>query len=267
MKWAKSRVSTDPRYNKFIEFGHKFLACVRGQREEKWWSTGHLIKDLLLLEQSQAELWRRYGRSLAHLKHMDAAENAHQMALQLSPNHYWTVYAYARFLMTTCRFAEAEQMWYRAMKVSKFKNKDRNLLVGLATCMERLQQPHKAEYYYKLSVGKHDKDDPKRNRMQNDKHKTFYEPAHFFYGSFLQKQGRFKEAREQFEICTERKSTSINHYRLGNVLLALKDFDGFEYHLNKALEIDPYMPMARKLWKRYYENGGHGNVEEKQFIG
>ena len=265
LKWAKARARVDKRYSRFIEFGYQFLECVRGQRSEKWWVTGHIMKRLISLEQSHSELWRRYGKALAYLKHIDAADGVYKITLEISPNHYWTNLGYAYFMMMRDRFSDAEIYFHKAMKVSRYKDKDRNLYVGLARTMEELSQPNKAEYYFKLSIANHDsKEDPARRRWNNYKHKTFYEPAHFFYGSFLQKQGRYEEAKQQFEICVSKASNAINHYRLSDVLYKLKEFDGYEYHLKKALECDPYMPMARSSWRNYCRRAG-GKVDVVTF--
>lgn len=265
------------RYAKFIEFGYKLYDCIQGQRKEKWWSVGHIIKDLLLnYEQSHCRLWQFYGKILGYLGHNKIADKMYQIAFDLSPNNYKINFSYAFFMLQIGKFNEAKKYFHKAMCCSKYINKDKNLYIGLARTYQNLQQPSKAEYYFILAVIDNNNDNYNNNDNQirrkccNYKYKISYSPGHFFYGSFLEKNGRYDEAKEQFKICIKIKSNAINNYKLGDILYKLKEYDESKNYLTKALEIDPYMPMAKRclnmLDKEIKSNNNNDNNNNVEII-
>ena len=88
MKYAKKRAIDNADYHKFIEFGHKFAIVLQTDDDkEQQWIYGYLLQELLKFEQDHVDLWNRYAKSLSHLKHNKAAEDAYSKALTLSPTN------------------------------------------------------------------------------------------------------------------------------------------------------------------------------------
>ena len=83
--------------------------------------------------------------------------------------------------------------------------------------------------------------------------------AHFYYGAFLQRNHRLMEAREQYGICVQNSPNKpMNHYRIANVYYHLKDWERFEYHINRTLQLDPYHHLAKDLYQHYEQYGNDG---------
>ena len=142
---------------------------VQGERKENGWTTGHLLKELLHFAESD-RLYKRYAKCLSYLRHTDIADKMYDKALQLDPDHYWSLSSYGFHLFFTFRYTEAEEMFIRALRVSKYKQEDnKSICHGLARVYEELQQPHKAEKYYKLSI------------LSGNKCRRIYEPSYFYY--------------------------------------------------------------------------------------
>ena len=84
----------------------------------------------------------------------------------------------------------------------------------------------------------------------------FINEGHFYYGTFLAKNNRLKESRDQYHICCQHTpNKALNQYRLSDVLYKLGDSKAFEYHINLTLELDPYHPLANKLYEYYQRHG------------
>ena len=242
MKYAKSNINKG--YQGFIHFGYKFAIVVQKEKRDEGWICGHILKDLLLYEPNEAGLWRRYAKALSHLRHDKDAEYAYSKSFEFDPKNYKTSLSFSNHLLMTKEYKKAFKWFKTTMNLSRYKD-NWSVCIGLARCLQELDRAKEAEYYYKLGVAQN-------NKAGNTQ---FYETAHFYYGQFLAKYNRLEEARDQYDICVQNTpNKALNHYRLAEVLYKLKDFEGYEYHLNAALKIDPYSHhLAKQDYENYYE--------------
>ena len=67
-----------------------------------------------------------------------------------------------------------------------------------------------------------------------------------------------EEARKQLEICVQHSPhKAVNHRRLADVLFGLTEWKRYEYHINKALELDPYSKIAQSQKEKYMYHQEH----------
>ena len=113
MKYAKKQEASNEDYSKFIQFGHKFAVVIRKRKYEHWWSAGHILKDLLLLEQNEA------GNQRYH-----EAKDAFRKTIKI----------------------------HDSKQHKKDGNKSWTLCIGLARTLHQLNENEEAEHYFKLAV-------------------------------------------------------------------------------------------------------------------
>ena len=120
----------------------------------------------------------------------------------------------------------------------------RKLYIMLARNAEKLGKMDETEYLLKLSISD-DFDDTVHIRGREEYCQAYIQ-AHYYYGNFLMKHTRWKEAKHQFEICLKHRPNVPNyHYKLAHILWNLGDTQGFHFHLDKVLEMDPYHSKAK----------------------
>lgn len=101
--------------------------------------------------------------------------------------------------------------------------------------------------------------------------------AHYNLGNSLYREGKFEEAKAEFEKAQELAQTKEHqkkaHYNKGNALMKLGDFDSAAQEYKKTLKLDPYNEQARRnyeialLKEKEEENknsGGSGGGGENQ---
>ncbi|MEW5248245.1 type IV pilus biogenesis/stability protein PilW [Microbulbifer discodermiae] len=88
------------------------------------------------------------------------------------------------------------------------------------------------------------------------------------YGVFLYQQGRFREAREQFQIASEDLTYNRRSYaltNLGRASLSLGDVVAAESAFSRALGLDPDLPQALlELAELRFDSGNY--PEAKKFL-
>ena len=213
-----------------------------------WWISGHLFKRLIELDPNNLYLHIRYAKALSYLKHTTDADRVYDKCMKLNAEYYWVYHSLAYHYFKSGRFEEAEKFFVRAIEMATDDENKRILYCGFAQCLDRMNETERAEGYYQLSVAM-------SMALENCEENAgnYYEPAHYYYAAFLRRQQRWSEAKTQFEIILQQSPCyAPTRYRYAEVLYQLKDFDGYEYHLNKCLEIDPHFPLARQSWRRYY---------------
>ena len=99
----------------------------------------------------------------------------------------------------------------------------RKLYIMLARNAEKLGKMDETEYLLKLSISD-DFDDTVHIRGREEYYQAYIQ-AHYYYGNFLMKYTRWEE--------------------LAHILWNLGDTQGFHFHLDKVLKMDPYHSKAR----------------------
>eukprot|EP01084_Bolivina_argentea_P084730 153191_1 len=253
IRWIHKNIHNMNNGDDFLTFALKFHSAVTSQRENKFWNVLHILPDLLLLENSDAKLYCRYAKALSYLRHSEDATHYYDIALNYGPNNYFILLSFGYHLYYTGKYSDAKQTFMKCMKQQRYINNDRSVYAGLARTLERLNELDQAEYYYKLGVSD---DIPFKPGI--------YQPIHYFYGSFLDKHQRYEEAKFHFEICLRvAPSIGANHYAMANVCFELQDFEKYEFHLNKTLEIEPFHSGAIQDWEMYYNNEMNGKLQRK----
>lgn len=246
----------NPKYFKYIEYCVDFRIALIEYGRDRWWTAGQHLKRILQIEQSVMEIWRRFGKCLSYLKHVDAANEAYAVALRINPIDYYTNFSFGYHLLMCGCYKESKDQFIVTKKVSKFNKMNASLLVGMARCCEELGQFDEAEEYYKAAV--------------ESSNENCYESAHYYYSCYLEKKGRERAAMKQIEICL-----SISPYRLQNILkmcdisLRLHDIQKFEFFMKMAIEIDQsviynYERYYKKLY--LYNNGCGQYLENDEYV-
>ena len=216
--------------------------------KEQPWLSAHILKELLKSKSNTNDpgLWRIYGKSLSLLRHVQDADYAYKKSLDIAPNIFKTRLSCGFHYLNHEQFRKAKDTFYVALRIYEQRMKLKitvNLCAGLARSLYKLNELKQAEHYFVLGTN------ISMNRFEN------FEPIHFYYGCFLMENGRFEEAKEQFDICLRCSPYKpINHYHLAQVLYELKDFEQFGFVLNQALRLDPHYALGAKLKKYHEEN-------------
>ena len=227
----------DSEYLRFIEFCDIFKTALVWYKNGNWWSAGYYLQRILQTEQSQFEIWMRFAKCCSYLKHIDAANAAYFIALRINPEHYDTNFSYSYHLLMCGYYKESKEQFIVTKNLSKFNVMNASLLVGLARSSEELREFDEAEKYYK-------------NASNNSKIR-YYEPAHYYYGCFLEKHERLSEAMEQFEICFNKSPNKFqNLLKICDISWKLNDSEKFEFFMKKALKIDQSVIYN---YERYYK--------------
>eukprot|EP01083_Nonionella_stella_P054164 143068_1 len=247
IKWARQYDKENSEI--FIDFARKYLRFIVAFRNKQYWTSAQIVRQLLNGETGDCLLYQKFGRSLSFLGHCSAADKYYGLALQLlneksqgnSSANFSVTYSYAQHLLHTQRYLMAKEYFMQSLDIRQSPS----VYYGLARTFHFLEQFNQAEQYFKMalaqSVGEY-----------------VYEPLHYNFGHFLRKQRRYEEAKHHFQVCVKNTPyRALNHYWLSDALYQLGEFDEHEFHLQKALEIDPYLPEARKNWSMYYHNEYH----------
>ena len=225
MKIVLELQDRNPKYFKFVEFVDNLKTALVWYKYDHWWSSAYYLQRILRIEQSQIEIWRRFARCCSYLKHIEAANIAYAIALNINPNHYYTNFSFGYHLLMCSHYKESKEQFLVTKNVSKFDTMNASLLVGLGRSSEELGEYDEAEKYYKYAV--------------KDSNINYYEPAHHYYGCFLEQDERLSEAMEQFEICLRMSPNKLqNLLKICDVSLRLNDSTKFEYFMKRALQID-----------------------------
>ncbi len=111
--------------------------------------------------------------------------------------------------------------------------------------MACLDEPEKAENYFKLALAC----SASYPTGLHDLHQMI---LYCNYGSFLCDQKRYCESVKTFQCALDINNRSaLNHHGLSRTYYKMKEFDKFEYHLNKSLELNPYLKDAIDDWNKY----------------
>ena len=171
MEHAKKRTLNNPDYQRFITFGQKFAIVVKKQRQEKWWISANILKELFEFERKQPGLYRLYGKCLSYLRHSEAAGHAYNQAINIAPNVYKSWLSYAFHLLHHKEYEAAKKAFYRALKIReqgkqhKFHPITFTLCIGMARTLQELNEADEAEKYFKEAT----------ERNINHRNKQFYE--------------------------------------------------------------------------------------------
>jgi len=249
----------------YVKFGELWKEVITACSRGNWWIVCNLTLDVFNLEQNDAELLRKYAKSLSKLKHIKEAENAYNKALEIDDNNYWTITSYGQHLLSINKYKEAHNIFLRAIKASKYIIQDRGLNMALARTWIHLNNPINAEIYYKRAIVP---ENEIKNRIkyfkniQNYAHPngiTYYEKAHYEYGVFLLDQFRYEEAEKQFEICLNNSSKNIKiHHRLMDISLKLNNYKKYKYHHDIINIKNNYLNYSKFDYK--YINDSFNNV-------
>ena len=216
----------DHEYFEFSKFFHDFSQAMRCIDRDNLWTAGYYLQCILKNEQSQIEIWRRFARCCSYLKHNDAANIAYDISLNINPYHYYTNFSFSYHLLMCGDYKRSKEAFIRTNNVSKFASMNASLLVGLARTCEELGQYDEADKYYKDAV--------------KDSYIKYYEPAHYYYGCFLERTQRFSKAMDQFDICFKMSPNKCqNILKICEVSLNLNDMKKFEFFIKKAIQMDP----------------------------
>ena len=235
----------DENKDDWITFGYKYCQMRNRYGMQRWWEAAHILRLILKLEWNTPNLLKKYGTCMSYLGHDKEAEVAFKKALKLNPRHYKSLYDYGYHLFLLGRFVDAEKLFHDALGVCRYHQENtRGVYIMMAKTAEALNKLDEAEYFLKLSVGE-DFDEKIEIRGKEECYKSYLN-AHYQYGRFCAKYGRYKDARREFEICVKhRPKTAVYHYKYADVLWNLGDRQGFKYHLAKTLEIDPWNAKAK----------------------
>eukprot|EP01084_Bolivina_argentea_P130839 230991_1 len=241
IQFIQSNWNDDIYQHHFLYFA-KLLKVIRMfAAKVRFWSNANVLPMLLELVQDDAEIIRRYGQSLAALYHSQEAETAFQTAIKLSTISKHRL-AYGYFLFKSKRYIDAhDEFWYVINSHKRNWKEESTTYVAYAETLKYMSQPNKAEQYYKLAIevanNKHDNDGLQYNR----------------YGNFLYIQGRYKESLDQFNLAVNgNERYANNHYGISKPLYQLGMFTEYEYHLKRALELDPSFYEVKQALNQYY---------------
>ena len=171
-------------------------------------------------------------------------------------NHAYHVKQYAFFLFDHNRYKEAQKYFESLLNKQQNEHMDiSSIYYGYARTLENLDCASVAEKYYKMAI--ECRNEPQSRRWNKGL-------MNHMYGKFLYDQGRYKEAKHQFQIAMKNnEGFATNHYRLSLVLLKLGDLKGYEHHLKITLQIDPYFKDAVVELERYYASLSEMEMETK----
>eukprot|EP01083_Nonionella_stella_P075355 204830_1 len=241
--WINNNWRGNPDGTRFIEFAHQYCALMHAHRNGHWWHALQLSQRVLRLETTDPTLYMRLAKSLAYLKHTDAADKNYQIAFGLLGKYpiFSLSFSYANHLFRQERYVEAEARFRECLDIGvKRHGHVRSVSCGLARTLEKLGQTKKAEHHYK------------RGLFEYSKNEKIYESVHFYYGQFLRMHKRYAEAEVQFQICLKcSPNKAINHFAIAQVFYHLKAFEKYEFHVQNALDSDPYFAEARRHWDAY----------------
>ena len=230
----------------WMEFGYKYCQMLNRYTDERWWECAHILVSLLKLEWDAPELWLKYAKCCSYIGENDEADIAFKTAHRLGASSFSVLYEYGYHLFIKHWYEEAGELFGEALRLSKFeKNASvRGLYVMMGRNAGKLGKLDEAEYFLRESVRNYP-EDMIQSRDTED-YTNEYIKARYQYAKFLSKQNRYKEAKQELEICVANKTkNSIYHYSLADVLWHLGDNEGYKYHLDRTLEIDPYHIKAR----------------------
>lgn len=116
-------------------------------------------------------------------------------------------------------------------KALKQDPKSANAMMAYGLLLQKLEEPEKAEVYFKKAISIA----PKNPDLRNN------------YGGFLCQQGRYEEGVKQFMVAMNDPLYKTPEYaadNIGNCYLKSGDMVRAEAYYRKALEIDKYFPQA-----------------------
>jgi len=240
LEFVQNQKNINPKYSVFIDYIYYLKRAIKEYNLCHWWVAGYYFQIVVNIEQSQMEPWRRLAKCCSYLRHGEYAEFAYQMALSIKPDHYYTHLSAGYHFLMHGNIDAAKKMFISASKVSKLTERDKSWLVGYARICELSSDLVFAEKCYQKATNYNDT--------------KSYEPAHFYYGIFLENQNRLSEAKEQFQICLYLSPKKIeNHERMCDISWKLNQFESCKSYLKNMLNIDSHAPTAIYNYEMFHK--------------
>jgi len=239
MKFISDQQSIDYRYCRFVEYCDILKIAIIASNNYEWWVSGHYFQKIVNENQSEIQILRRFAKCCSYLRHDEAADSVYNIALSINPNDYYTLISAAYHQLMCGHVKQSKELFLLAKKSSRYTKMSKNLIVGLARTSELSGELDVAEKYYQIAI----KEDTKP-----------YEPAHYFYGLFLEGKNLLFDAMEQFKMCLHIFPNKVkNHLKMCDISWKLHDLSIYEYHMAKSLQIDPYAVSGIHHYEMYYK--------------
>eukprot|EP01084_Bolivina_argentea_P191041 328177_1 len=225
-----------------------FKLVRKYRSKNKSWTLSHIlpkIRDISMVIDN--EINRRYAVSLSKLHHYEKADEIFK-TINLN-HHYLHRLEYGYFLLKYQRYQEAQDQFVQALNIipmNEHTMKSR-IYMGYAEVLSCMEQPYEAEKYYKLCI--EEAESPYAKYVSDNL------VHHFKYGMFLYNQKRYKESLNEFQISLHGgdEKFATNHVGISKPLYKLGMYKEYEYHLKRALQIDPSFYDAQFALDQYYD--------------
>jgi tetratricopeptide (TPR) repeat protein len=154
--------------------------------------------------------------------HIDAAESACAMALNLNPNLDVVYTSLGDLYTATGRYELAREAYLDALNIH---SESAPALIGLGEVYRQLQLPEKAEASIQQAAGLHPGDWAAYNAL----------------GTFYFRSGRYAEAAEQYRNVLALDNSNIRgHTNLASALMLAEEFEAAEPVFRRALELEAH---------------------------
>ena len=148
---------------------------------------------------------------------------------------------YGYHLLRVRQYEKANEEFQECLQLRPYG--ECRLFVGLARAAQYMKRYKLTEKWFQEAI--------ENERRLSD----FYDKAHIHYALFLFDQSRLEEAVFQWKLCIDHDAcNSLHHYQLSQVHRKMGNLNEYQFHLNKALEIDPYQSRARYDYYGFYNN-------------
>ena len=216
----------DPDYENFIKFHRCFNKALLAISNKQYWTAVQHFNEALQYDASQLDLHRGLAKCFSCLGYHEAANIAYNNAFTINPTHYYLNLSYGWHLLSIRQPQDALNHFEYTTKLSKHHNEEKNLLTAKAIACERIGDDEKAEAYYERAT---------------NLNKRIYANAHFNFGMFLQRLGRYAEAKSQLEIYVEVVPNKFIHKQ--SLMLALDTLNiqcKYNYSMDISIHINDY---------------------------
>eukprot|EP01084_Bolivina_argentea_P319482 554149_1 len=214
----------------FLEFATKFKAVCFESSKHNIWTAHEILQPLLQMYPHDSELNSRNATFCASMGDMYIAEQFYKIATR--GRFITAIVNYGYFLMEQKRFQESVNMFMRVLKISPISIKS---LIGIGRTFHKMGNYDDAYYYLRKAVAV----------------SPNFAIAQYRLGGFLQEIGRNKEAYKYLNAAVQLNGNSeMNHFVLSLNLFELNNMEGFKYHLERSLDINPTFRPAKY---KYYE--------------
>eukprot|EP01084_Bolivina_argentea_P103369 185158_1 len=248
IKWINNNLTMYS--NAFITFAQYFRQVVGYMRNEDMWQAAQTLSELIINEPNDGYLYCRYAKCLSYLRHIKHADYYFNEAInfcQYKPLVRLLI-GYGYHLLSIKYYYKAYIQFNKCLGM-RINNSNCKLFVGLARSLQYLNNYEECENWYKRAI-------------EFEIHWIgFYEKAHVHYAEFLKINNRLNDAIYHLQLCIENNPCqAMTHYKIAQIFHKMGELQQYEKHLNKALEIDPYLSRARIDYLEYYNKGYYDDV-------